>query len=46
MANKKKLFYFSIQKAKTAIFSRRNGYQGKIILGYSIRIRFLGYDLI
>lgn len=31
-----KLFYFDIIKAEDAIFSRRNGYRGKILFGYSI----------
>jgi len=31
-----KLFYFDIIKVKDAIFSRRYGYIGKIIFGYSI----------
>lgn len=28
--------FLSIKKAKDCIFSRRNGYRGKIIFGYSI----------
>jgi hypothetical protein len=31
-----KLFYFSIKKAKDCLFSRRNGYQGILLFGYSI----------
>jgi hypothetical protein len=31
-----KLFYFDITKVKDAIFSRRYGYRGKIIFGYSV----------
>lgn len=31
-----KWFYFDIIKAENAIFSRRNGYRGKIIFNYSI----------
>ena len=38
--------WLSIRKAKECLFSRRNGYQGKIVCGYSIRLRLLGYDLV
>ena len=31
-----KLFFFSIRKAKDCLFSRRNGYQGVLLFGYSI----------
>jgi hypothetical protein len=31
-----KLFYFSVKKAKDCLFSRRNGYQGILLFGYSI----------
>ena len=31
-----KYFYFSIRKAKDCLFSRRNGYQGVLLFGYSI----------
>jgi hypothetical protein len=31
-----KIFYFSIKKAKDCLFSRRNGYQGIMLFGYSI----------
>ena len=31
-----KRFYFDIIKVEDAIFSRRNGYSGKILFGYSI----------
>lgn len=30
-----KLFYFSVKKAKDCLFSRRNGYQGILLFGYS-----------
>ena len=30
-----KIFYFSIKKAKDCLFSRRNGYQGILLFGYS-----------
>lgn len=35
-----KWFYFDIIKTEDAIFSRRNGYRGKIILSYSILFYF------
>jgi len=31
-----KWFYFDIIKAEDALFSRRYGYRGKIIFGYSV----------
>lgn len=31
-----KIFYFSIKKAKDCLFSRRTGYQGILLFGYSI----------
>ena len=34
-----KIFYFSIKKAKDCLFSRRNGYQGVLLFGYSIFLR-------
>lgn len=37
-------FWLSIKKAKDCLFSRRNGYRGKIIFGYSICIRIFGYN--
>ena len=30
-----KYFYFSIKKAKDCLFSRRNGYTGILLFGYS-----------
>ena len=39
-------FWLSIKKAKDCLFSRRNGYQGKIIFGYSIRLRLFNKDII
>ena len=32
-------FFFSVKKAKDCLFSRRNGYQGIILFGYSIFFR-------
>ena len=31
-----RLFFFSIKKAKDCLFSRRNGYKGILLFGYSI----------
>lgn len=42
----KKKFYFSIIPLNKCIFSRRNGYVGKIIFGYSIHVIIFGYELI
>ncbi len=44
MWNKKN--WISIKRAKDCFFSRRNGYQGKIFFGYSVRVRLFNYDLI
>ena len=41
-----KPFWISVKKAKDCLFSRRLGYQGKIIFGYSIRLRLFGADII
>jgi len=38
--------WISIRKAKNCIFSRRNGHVGKIVLGYSIRLRIFGIEII
>lgn len=35
-----KLFFFSIRKTKDCLFSRRNGYQGVLLFGYSIYFTF------
>lgn len=42
----KKPFWLSIRLAKKCLFSRRLGFQGKIILGYSVRLRFFGIEII
>lgn len=39
-------FWLSVVKKENAIFSRRNGIKGMIILGYSIRLRILNKDII
>lgn len=43
---KERQFWISIKKAKDCFFSRRNGYVGKIICGYSVVIRLFGHDLL
>ena len=40
------IFWLSIKKAKDCLFSRRNGYSGKIIFGYSIRLRLFNKNII
>ena len=42
----KRANYISIKRLDKCLFSRRHGYQGKIIFGYSVMIRLLNYDLI
>lgn len=37
--------FFSIQKVKDAIFSRRYGHRGLIIRNHSVLIRVFGFDL-
>ena len=39
-------FWVSVKRAEDCLFSRRNGYRGKIILGYSVCIRLFGYNLV
>jgi len=39
-------FWLSIVPVNKALFSRRNGYKGKIIFGYSVVLRFLGRDIV
>lgn len=41
-----KPFWLSIKKAKDCLFSRRLGFQGKIIFDYSVRLRLFGIDII
>lgn len=38
--------WVSIKKKKNCLFSRRNGFYGKIILGYSICLRIFGITII
>jgi len=44
MMNRK--FWISIIPIHKCLFSRRNGYIGMRILGYSIRLRLFGWDVI
>jgi hypothetical protein len=37
--------YFSIVRVEDAIFSRRNGSRGAIILGFSVVLRLFGREL-
>jgi len=39
-------FWLSIRKAKKCLFSRRLGYRGKLILGYSVCLRLFGKTII
>jgi hypothetical protein len=41
-----KIFWLSVLKKEKCLFSRRNGKVGKIIKGYSIRLRIFRKDLI
>lgn len=40
-----KPFFISIKKSNECLFSRRNGYIGKLIHGYSVVIRLFGKEL-
>ena len=40
-----RLFWISIKKAYRCLFSRRNGYHGNLIFGYSVIIRLFGIEL-
>lgn len=44
--NKNFKHWLSVKKAKDCLFSRRNGYKGKIVFGYSIRLRLFGKEII
>jgi len=39
-------FWLSIKKKENCLFSRRNGYEGKIVFGYSIRLKLFDKYLI
>lgn len=42
----RKPFWLSVKPAKDCLFSRRNGYRGRIIAGYSICLRLFNKDII
>lgn len=46
LMSKSRKFYLSIQKLNDCIFSRRYGYRGKIVLGYSIYLRLWGKEIL
>lgn len=37
-----RIFFFSIRKAEDCLFSRRNGYSGILIFGYSVFFKIKG----
>jgi len=39
-------FWLSVKKASECFFSRRNGYSGKVVFGYSIRLRLFKMEVI
>ena len=39
-------FYVSIRKASKCVFSRREGISGKIVLGYSFRLRLFNKEIL
>jgi len=42
----KKRFWISVLWAEDCLFGRRLGIEGKIIFGYSIRLRMFGKDIV
>ena len=42
----KKPNWLSVKKKDKCFYSRRNGYVGKIIFGYSVRLRLFGIEII
>jgi hypothetical protein len=42
----KKRFWLSIKRADDCLFSRRNGHEGMLLWGYSIRLRLFGREVI
>jgi hypothetical protein len=42
----RKRFWISVRKAENCLFSRRLGYQGKIIRGYSVCVRLFNIDIL
>jgi len=43
---KRKPFWFSVRRASTCLFSRRNGYVGKKFWGFSVCLRLFNKDLL
>ena len=43
---RKRWFWVSIRKAKNCLFSRRNGYVGKVICGYSVCLRLFNINVL
>jgi hypothetical protein len=43
---KRKRFWISVRRAKDCIFSRRNGYYGVRLFGWSICVRLFGVDIL
>ncbi len=41
-----KRFWISILWAEDCLFTRRLGVKGKIIFGYSVRVRMFGKDIV
>ena len=41
-----KKFWLSIKRKDDCLFSRRNGCVGKLVFGYSIRLRLFNIDII
>lgn len=39
-------FWLSVKHKSKCLFSRRNGLSGKLLFGYSIRLRLFGKDII
>lgn len=42
----KKKFWLSVIPKEDCFFSRRNGYVGRIVFGYSVCLRLFGFDII
>lgn len=43
---KERKFWLSIQKEKSSLFSRRNGYKGRLVAGYSICLRLFNKNVL
>ena len=40
-----RMFYISIKRKDKCLFSRRNGYKGKLIFGYSVLLILFGFEI-